>query len=256
MDTTKFILSIAGFDPSGGAGLTSDIKTFEAHGLYGLSVCTCITVQNDIEFKKAQWVDINLILEQIETLFERFEITVVKIGIVQNWNVLSTIVDKLHQLNPFIKIVLDPVLKASVGFDFHTNEQQNILDKVLEKLFIITPNYEEIQNLYPNLSIDETIVHISHKTNIYLKGGHRTDKKGWDELYHGKIVKVEIPPTIDKVSDKHGSGCVLSSSLAVNIALDMDIKEAAYTTKRYIEHFLKSNTSLLGYHNYSQTHNK
>lgn len=254
MDTC--ILSIAGFDPSSGAGLTSDIKTFEAHGFYGVSVCTCITVQNDIEFKNVQWVDVNLILQQIETLFDRFEIAVVKIGIVQNWQVLSTIVDKLHQLNSSIKIVLDPVLKASAGFDFHTNDYQTILDKLLEKLFIITPNYEEIKNLYPNLSIEETITHISNRTNIYLKGGHRIDKKGWDELYHSKIVKVEIPPIIDQISAKHGSGCVLSSSLAANIALGLDLKEAAYNAKRYTEHFLNSNTSLLGYHNYSLTYNK
>jgi hydroxymethylpyrimidine/phosphomethylpyrimidine kinase len=81
----KYILTIAGHDPSGGAGITSDIKTFEAHGLYGLSVCTAITVQNDIKFESCCWVSTDTILAQIEIVFEQFEINVVKIGIIEYW---------------------------------------------------------------------------------------------------------------------------------------------------------------------------
>ena len=75
----KYILTIAGHDPSGGAGITSDIKTFEAHGFYGLSVCTAVTVQNDIDFKQCKWISKEIILSQIETLFDSFDIKVVKI---------------------------------------------------------------------------------------------------------------------------------------------------------------------------------
>ncbi|NJX13975.1 hydroxymethylpyrimidine/phosphomethylpyrimidine kinase [Tamlana crocina] len=249
-----YILTIAGHDPSGGAGLTSDFKTFEAHGLYGLSVCTAITVQNDVDFKDCHWVKPEVISAQINTLFERFEISVVKIGIVESWEVLLSILKQLNLLNPDIKIVLDPIFKASAGFDFHTSENQQVLDFIWERCYIITPNYDEIQLLYPEKNIEETIEHISKKNHVYLKGGHRTDKTGWDELYHSKIVKVNIPPSVEEVSEKHGSGCVLSSALASHLALEMPLEDAAQQAKYYTEQFLNSNSSLLGYHNYQLKH--
>ncbi|XCF06456.1 hydroxymethylpyrimidine/phosphomethylpyrimidine kinase [Tamlana crocina] len=249
-----YILTIAGHDPSGGAGLTSDIKTFETHGLYGLSVCTAITVQNDVDFKTCDWVKPEVISDQIDVLFQRFQISVVKIGIVESWDVLLSILKQLNHLNPDIKIVLDPIFKASAGFDFHTSENQQLLDSIWDRCFIITPNYDEIQSLYPEKDIETTLEHISTKTQIYLKGGHRTDKPGWDALYHSKIVKINIPPSVEKVSEKHGSGCVLSSALASNLALEIPLEDAAQHAKYYTEQFLNSNSGLLGHHNYQLKH--
>ncbi|MDB0599636.1 bifunctional hydroxymethylpyrimidine kinase/phosphomethylpyrimidine kinase [Tenacibaculum maritimum] len=119
MKRKQYILTIAGLDPSGGAGITSDIKTFEAHNAYGLSVCTAITVQHDLSFKSCTWMAKNLILSQIDILFERFTINVVKIGIIQSWEFLLEVVQKLKELKKEVKIILDPILKASTGFDFH-----------------------------------------------------------------------------------------------------------------------------------------
>ncbi|WP_026976767.1 hydroxymethylpyrimidine/phosphomethylpyrimidine kinase [Flavobacterium tegetincola] len=250
MNKLNYILTIGGHDPSGGAGLTSDIKTFEAHGLYGLSVCTAITVQNDIAFVQCDWISIEVILAQINLLFERFPLDVVKIGIVESWQNLSIITKQLRKLNSEIKIILDPVLKASSGFDFHHSESLDFLDKVLSDCYMVTPNYEEIQSLYPDKSVDETIAYISDRTNIYLKGGHRTYKKGWDFLYFNKIIQLNIPPLAEVVSEKHGSGCVLSSSLASAIALGLTIEEGAFHAKKYTEGFLNSDLSLLGVHTY------
>ncbi|MDO5981415.1 hydroxymethylpyrimidine/phosphomethylpyrimidine kinase [Flavivirga spongiicola] len=251
MNDNKYILTIAGHDPSGGAGLTSDIKTFEAHGLHGLSVCTAITIQNDIDFKQCVWTEVNLIMAQLEILFERFDIHVVKIGIVESWKTLDLILNKLHLLSADIKIVLDPIIKASAGFDFHETESQDLLDNIWKQCFIVTPNYDEIQILYPKLTIENTIEHISRTSNIYLKGGHRNDKKGWDTLHHSRIVMVNIPPNTDKVYEKHGSGCVLSASLASHLALHIELEDAAKNAKQYTEQFLNSNDSLLGKHKYT-----
>ena len=248
MSAHQYILTIAGFDPSSGAGLTSDIKTFQAHGLYGLSVCTAVTVQNDVDFFESHWMETEVVLNQIDVLFQRFSIDYVKIGIVKNWLSLSQIISKLKVLNPSVKIVLDPVLKASAGFDFHEQEMMNFFDGILSQLTLITPNYAEIKALYPNRSIDETIEHISSKTNLYLKGGHRSDKVGLDQLFYNKIVQLNIEPGINNVSSKHGSGCVLSSVLASNLALGYSLTESAQLSKKYIEQFLSSNTTLLGTH--------
>lgn len=250
MNHKKHILTIAGLDPSSGAGITSDIKTFEAHGLYGLSVCTAVTVQNDITFKDCVWVDKEIIITQIETLFERFSISVVKIGIIKSWNVLLDVILTLKKLNTEIKIVLDPILKASAGFNFHKDENLKTFENIISSCAIITPNYNEIQELFSNKDIEETIEFISERTNIYLKGGHREDKKGWDEVYYSKIVKMNIPPIAETVFEKHGSGCVLSSALAANLALEFSLEDTCKNTKWYTEQFLNSNESLLGTHNY------
>jgi hydroxymethylpyrimidine/phosphomethylpyrimidine kinase len=239
---------MAGHDPSGGAGITSDIKTFEAHGLYGVSVCTAITVQNDRNFKQCTWIPRDTIIAQIEILFERYQIDTVKVGLVQSWAILVVILEKLHALNPKIKVVLDPILKATAGFDFHLNEEQDILGAIWKYCYIITPNYDEIQSLYPEKNIEETLEYISSFTNIHLKGGHREDKKGWDELYHSGIVMTNIRPTTAEISEKHGSGCVLSSALASNIALDIKLEDACILAKNYTEQFLNSHPSLLGIH--------
>ncbi len=251
MKQKPYILTIAGFDPSSGAGITSDIKTFEAHDLYGLSVCTAITIQNDITLKDCIWMDRTVILSQIETLFERFFISTVKIGIVQSWKLLEEIINVLYKLNPTIAIVLDPILKASSGFNFHPSSDLEILSNVLEKCDFVTPNYNEIKSLLPNKNVDQTIAFISTKTNVYLKGGHRTDKKGWDEIYHSGIVQINIEPEVDKIHDKHGSGCVLSSALASNLSKGILLEDACRNAKRYTEQFLNSNDTLLGNHNYN-----
>lgn len=240
-------MSIAGFDPSSGAGITSDIKTFEAHNLYGLSVCTAVTVQNDIHFKACQWIDDAVILSQIEILFERFDIAVVKIGIIKSWDTLVLVLERLHKLNPKIKIILDPIMKASAGFDFHSTENQNVLIKIWTLCYVITPNYDEIQSLYANLTIEATLYKISRFTNIHLKGGHRLDKKGWDILFYDNK-SVELPPLTINTTDKHGSGCVLSAALASYILLEQDLENASKKAKYYTEGFLNSNKSLLGKH--------
>lgn len=211
MSERTYILTLVGHDPSGDAGITSNNKTFEARGLYGLSVCTAITVQNDSRFKQCTWISTNTILAQIETLF-------------------------------------DPIFNASAGFDFHSNEEQVPLNSVWKQCYIITPNYTEIQRLYPQLDVEETPEQISSLTNIYLKGGHRKDKKDWDELYHSGIVVTSIPSITAEVSEKHGSGCGLFSALEANIALRVVLRDACTLAKNFTEVFLNSHTALLGIH--------
>ncbi len=249
MKEKSYILTIAGLDPSNGAGLIADIKTFQAHSLYGLSVCTAVTIQNDVAFKECLWIEEEIIIGQIDILFERFSIDVVKIGIIKSWSLLLIVVKRLRKKNPTIKIILDPVLKASAGFNFHEKQNMAVLEEVLNECYFITPNYDEIQALFPNKTIEETIDFIAQRTNTYLKGGHRVKDKGCDEVYYSKLVKFKILPIAEKVSEKHGSGCVLSSALASNFQKGMSIEDACKNAKAYTERFLNSNETLLGTHN-------
>ncbi|MFG6685298.1 hydroxymethylpyrimidine/phosphomethylpyrimidine kinase [Mariniflexile sp. HNIBRBA6329] len=253
MQPKPYIITIGGLDPSSGAGITSDIKTFETYGLYGLSVCTAVTVQDDASFKQCEWVRPQVVINQLEVLLNRFPVSVIKIGIVEHWKTLHNIIEKIKALKPEIKIIVDPILKASAGFDFHHKESINYFDNILDKCYLFTPNYNEIKGLYPEKSIEDTISYISKKSNIYLKGGHRTDKKGWDELYYGGIVQINIEPIADKIYEKHGSGCVLAAAIASNLVKNMHLEDACRQAKYYTEQFLNSNTSLLGHHNYQNT---
>lgn len=257
MKKRPYILTIAGFDPTSGAGLTADIKTFEALQCYGLAVCTANTIQTDHEFKKCHWIPESIILEQLQLLLSRFDITTVKIGIIENWVVLLKVVQLLLQYNSDIKIVLDPVLKASTNFDFHnmpatlekSMEWQENLELVLEKVYLVTPNIIELHELYKfhKLDYNSTIKHISTKTNLLVKGGHKTEYIGIDDLYTLNQEKHHLKPK--KIIDpKHGSGCVLSAAIAAYTAHEFSIYKACKKAKKYTEQFLTSNETLLGYH--------
>ncbi len=248
MKSRPHILTIAGFDPSNGAGLTADIKTFEALKCYGLAVCTANTIQNDIAFKTCHWMDVEMIKEQIDVLFERFEISFVKIGIVKNWKVLHDIVDFLLEKNNKIKIIVDPILRSSSNFDFHNSSIPREFDQILDKIYLLTPNYIEIEQLYVDKTIQETIKYISSKANLLLKGGHKQESLGRDELFTKNGKQYTFNPKGQNHSEKHGSGCVLSSAITAYLALGFPLLKACFRGKRYTEKVLSSNNGLLGYH--------
>ncbi len=243
------VLTIAGFDPSSGAGLTADIKTMESLKCYGLSVCTANTVQNDVLFKSCHWTSLEIMKNQIDVLFERFDIDFVKIGIVESWEVLDALISVVLTKNAGVKIILDPVLKSSSNFVFHSKgRQESIFDGILKKIHLITPNYKEIKLLYADKSLEETIAYISKHTSVLLKGGHREDFLGKDVLFHCNGTSFEMLPSDADCTEKHGSGCVLSAAITCFLAQGFSLEAACLKGKRYTEKLLSSTTNLLGYH--------
>lgn len=239
-----YVLSIAGFDPSAGAGLLADIKTFEQLQTYGLGVCSALTIQNDTTFKATNWVSEAEIFAQIEVLKERFNIQVVKIGLIENWYLLEKIIH-LFKGKP---IVFDPILKASAGFDFHKEIAFGALTKSLSSLSLITPNREEIVKLLPNKSPEEAAITLSQYCPVLLKGGHHKTRIGEDELWEsGKCIAVFEAKKV-ALRSKHGSGCVLSSAIAAYLAQGEGLVSACKKGKTYVEAVLNSNETLLGYH--------
>jgi len=247
MKGRPYVLTIAGFDPSGGAGLLADVKTLEQLKCQGLAIGTVNTIQNDTTLKKCYWTPIHQIKEQIELLFERFEIHVVKIGVVEHWNVLREIVAQLKSKNSEIQIILDPVLRSSSAFTFHQPDVEQ-LHAVLSEISLITPNYEEMQLLYPDMKMEEAAQKMSAFSNVLLKGGHAEEVLGRDILYTVKEKVFHLNAKKGDFFEKHGSGCVLSSAIAGYLALGFPLLKACYRAKRYTEKVLRSNKSLLGYH--------
>ncbi len=243
----KYVLSIAGFDPSGGAGILADIKTLEGNGVYGMAAVTSLTYQNDAEFDGVKWMDTEEIVKQILILKRRFEFSVVKIGLVQNLETLETILSNCQLADGKCLLIWDPIIQASAGFEFHKNFNHEKLFSLLKTIFLITPNTEEMKFLR---GIDDPVkgaTALSKYCNVLLKGGHNPQEPGVDYLFmKDKIEKIEV---INKtVFPKHGSGCVLSSAIAANLALGNDIIKSSRNAKKYVEQFLSSHPSLLGIH--------
>ena len=248
-DTRPYVLSIAGFDPSGGAGVLADIKTFEALGVYGFGACSALTVQSDTDFLRVRWLETHDIIEQLEPLANKFPLHACKIGVVKNLDVLLEIIFYLKSRQPDIRVILDPVLRASAGFAFHGILESERLTAVLRGISLVTPNYEEIKQLKPDLPPIEAAKYLARYCAVLLKGGHNPVALGTDYLFEQDSC-IALPPTVPAVSPKHGSGCVLSASIAANLTLGCTLAEACRRGKRYTESFLSSNQSLLGYHNH------
>lgn len=238
------VLTIAGFDPSGGAGIAADLKVFEQYKVYGFAACTAITYQNQSTFEAVDWVENTQLLKQMDLQFQQHRIDYVKIGLIKGFEQLESILSYLREKK--VKIVLDPILSASAGYDFHSATAGNF-ENHLKDLFLITPNWKEAQLMTGEENPIDQLMKWSHECAIYLKGGHRTDKVGQDVLlYEGK--EFHFNPKVTIKGEKHGSGCVLSSALLAGLAKGFPLQKACLKAKDYTARFLRSNSGLLGYH--------
>ncbi|MBS7230010.1 hydroxymethylpyrimidine/phosphomethylpyrimidine kinase [Flavobacterium psychroterrae] len=240
-------LTIAGFDPTGGAGVLADIKTFEQHQVTGFAIMTANTIQTENEFHAIQWTDLSFVIRSIETFFQNYTINAVKIGIVPSLHYLNRILSTIKLLSPATKIVWDPVLKSTTKFEFMRIKDQLDLDKILSKIDLITPNYNEIEILFPGFISNELWHQNEILSAILLKGGHNPSEIGTDRLFLKNEI-IDLLPSDKKCFEKHGSGCVLSSAIAANLAINQSQTEACKNAKTYIEKYLSSTSTLIGYH--------
>ncbi|MWB95662.1 hydroxymethylpyrimidine/phosphomethylpyrimidine kinase [Flavobacterium sp. GA093] len=242
-----YVLSIAGFDPSGGAGVLADIKTFEQHQVSGFAISTANTIQTENHFYEIQWTDLDFVIRSIEKLFGNYKIEVVKIGIVPSLEYLNQIVSTIKYLSPQTQIIWDTVLKSSTQFDFISIKNKELLMEILSKMDLITPNYNEILQLFPDFTFEKLSIKNQISTTILLKGGHNNAAIGTDYLFLKNEI-IELFPSENNYYEKHGSGCVLSSAIAANLALKQSKEEACKNAKIYIEKYLSSTSTLIGYH--------
>lgn len=238
-----YCLTIAGFDPSGGAGLVADCKTFEQLGVTGLSVLTANTLQTEDAYQKEHWIDDEILLAQLELLLDRYPVQFIKIGLVKDATSLLRILKTVRKYSPNAFILWDPVLRASAGGDLDEQRFHSHLTELLSLINGIIPNVPEFQLLFGDNTPDSVAEKLSF---FYLKGGHAT-QRGKDVVFsEGK--KYPLNPRIQTNNDKHGTGCVLSAALLAHLALDYPVVKACLRSKRYTERFITSNATLLGYH--------
>lgn len=245
--TRPIVISIAGFDPSGGAGVLADVKTFEQHNCLGMAVVSALTVQTENQFISVDWLSAEKIIEQLKPLMENYDCSVVKIGIIKDLETLGRVVNYLCSENSNIKIVWDTVLAASSGFNLMDKINGSELKNLLKHLYLITPNANEAIKLTNANNESDAAKVLSDYCYVLLKGGHSVLHKGVDQLFYEDQM-IEFMPSSDLFYSKHGSGCVLSSAIASNLALGNDLEQACKKAKQYIEKILNSNSQLLAYH--------
>lgn len=241
------VISIAGFDPTGGAGLLADIKTMEQHQCIGMGVVSALTVQTEDTFMSVEWMSFGKIKEQLEPLLNTYHCPVVKIGIIENMTLLFDVVKFIKSKQANIHIVWDTVLAASSGFNLMNEFKEEDLINLLKEITIITPNTHEAIKLAGKENEFESANYLATFCDVLLKGGHSELKRGTDLLLHnGKVL--EIKADEGTYFAKHGSGCILSSAIASGLAKGLSIEKACISAKQYIQTILKSNEQLLAYH--------
>jgi hydroxymethylpyrimidine/phosphomethylpyrimidine kinase len=239
-----YVLCIGGFDPSGGAGVLADIKTLEQIKVVGLAVLSCNTLQTENEFVTLDWFETEEILRSIRKLTRAYSIKFVKIGVVRNYLMFHQIVDELLSINPNCKIIWDTVLGSSSGFDLFELMCMEELKNIMPKLFLLTPNALEFELLNRSGVLEN--IDFS-KVSVLKKGGHNQKQLGVDVLMTAAGI-IEIINSHKKLPQKHGSGCVLASAITGYLSLGNDLETSCRLAKKYINKFLNSNLTLLGYH--------
>jgi len=240
------ILTIAGFDPSGGAGILADIKAFEAHHCLGFAVCTANTIQNENEFIAPNWINEEEVFDQLNIILKQYQFDYVKVGLIPNLQFFKKIITTLNTQHPAPKIIWDPILSASAGFDF--KHDLSTLKEILKDIYLITPNWNEVKQLSRNEDALKGAEELSNYTNVYLKGGHNDENLGKDYLFFEEKRYSFNPRYKKPIYAKHGSGCVFSSALVANLTKRYSILKACLRSKRYVEKYLSGTNELLGYH--------
>lgn len=249
MQTMKNVLTIAGSDSSGGAGIQADLKTFSAHGVYGMSVITAVTAQNTQGVLAVQDVSPELIAKQIEAIFDDIKVDGVKIGMVSQIDTINTIAEGLERYKPS-NIVLDPVMVSKSGYYLlKQSAQEALIRRLLPLATIITPNIPEAEVLagmkicsLEDMKKAAGLIFKMGPRNVLVKGGH-LDNEATDILFDGTCMtclKGKRIPT----KNTHGTGCTLSSAIVSNLANGFCIPDAVSMAKEYITEAIKNSLAI------------
>jgi hydroxymethylpyrimidine/phosphomethylpyrimidine kinase len=235
------VLTIAGTDPSGGAGIQADLKTFAALGCYGMSVITALVAQNTCGVRAIHSVPPEFVKEQLLAVLEDIEPDAIKIGMVHSVELVNVIAEVLHNY-PHIPVVFDPVMIATSG---HRLIEEDTIAAIVEKLFplakLITPNMDEASLLagIPVHTLDDmyeaaaAIMAMKPKT-LLLKGGHLKSEKLTSMLVNEAGLMMEYHSSKIETKNMHGSGCTLSSAIASFLARGFSMRDAVTEAQDYV----------------------
>lgn len=240
--STPVVLTIAGFDPSSGAGITADLKTFAAHRCYGLACITSLTVQSTRGVKRVEPLPAKLVSETLDELRRDFEIAAVKIGMLGSVAVARAVLRFLDKKRTE-HVVLDPVIRASSGKPLIDNAGVAVLRKMLGLAEVITPNVAEAAALaririrnFDDVRKAARRLHESGSRNVVVTGGDfdgvsveavdvfLSEDGDYEELRAARIAS----------RNTHGTGCAFASAIAANLASGKALRESVAAAKKYV----------------------
>lgn len=250
------VLTIAGFDPSSGAGVTADIKTIAAHGCYGVGCITAMTVQSTAGVRRVEAVDPRLISETLNELASDLEIAAVRIGMLGSGKVVKAVAEFLsRQQNPGMSssagssraglpnVVLDPVFKSSSGADLLDPVGVRLLRDLLIPLAdVITPNIDEAEALtgvkvkdLDDMRAAANKLHELGSVAVVITGGHLEKAVDLLSFTSAKGVEQEVfKAERQRSNSTHGTGCAFATAMACHLALNRGLAEAALLAKTYV----------------------
>ena len=266
-DKPPVVLTIAGFDPSSGAGVTADIKTIAAHACYGVACITAMTVQSTAGVKRVDPIDPALVSDTLEELAADFDIAAVHIGMLGSGKVVKAVADFLAKQPSdratktalagrarFSNIVLDPILKSSSGADLLDSAGARLLiERLIPLADVVTPNVDEATAItgikvkdLEEMKAAAAKLHEMGASAVVVTGGHLdkaidllsyTTKRGIEQ----EVFKAER----QRSNSTHGTGCAFATAMACHLALDRGLAEATLLAKTFVTAAI-SNGQVLG----------
>jgi hydroxymethylpyrimidine/phosphomethylpyrimidine kinase len=256
------VLTIAGSDSGGGAGIQADLKTISACGCYGMSVITAITAQNTRGVSDIFQVQLSTIEKQIDAVMSDIGAKAVKIGMLHSTEVIELIARKMEDYN-VKNLVIDPVMVATSGDKLLRDEAIHALNEILlPKARVITPNIPEAEillggKLEQQCKLPEAAQKLSSgsRASVLLKAGHLSDKELIDVFYNAESSEmIYLKSHRITTPNTHGTGCTLSSAIASFLAADESLNKAVRKGKDYIEGAIKKGRNYKIGHGHGPVH--
>ena len=246
----KQVLTIAGSDSGGGAGIQADLKAMSANGVFGMSVITAITAQNTRAVTAAYDLPLDLIEAQMEAIFEDFEVSAVKTGMLSSTGIVRLVARKLEALS-VENLVVDPVMISKSGYDLlQPDSIESVKHDLIPLARLVTPNLPEAERLTgrsirtaDDAKAAARAIHKLGPGAVLVKGGHRLDEPATDILFDGSEFTV-LPGEYIKTSNTHGTGCTYASAIAAKLALGNDLVEAVRTAKAYVTEAIRHSLAI------------
>jgi hydroxymethylpyrimidine/phosphomethylpyrimidine kinase len=244
------VLSIAGSDSGGGAGIQADLKAFAACGVHGMTAVTAITAQSTVGVDAVAAIDPALVIAQVRAVQRDIGIDAIKIGMLGTAATIDAVVAALGELDPSTPIVLDPVMISESGAALlEPDAHEALVERLLPRATVVTPNVPEARTIAPDTAASDPAalaraIHALGPRYVVVTGGHR--EQAIDVFYDGATL-TEIPGERHPDGAAHGSGCTHSSSLAAHLALGLAPLEAARAAKAYAARAVRDGLREIGH---------
>jgi hydroxymethylpyrimidine/phosphomethylpyrimidine kinase len=238
-------LSIAGSDPSGGAGIQADLKTFAAAGVYGMAAITALTAQNTVQVTGVHEVPPEFVALQIDTVYADITPDAVKTGMLSSAAIIEAVAGKARS-HGFRNLVVDPVMVAKSGDRLLREDAvRALVEELIPEAFVLTPNVPEASVIVGHeirnaneMRDAARVIHALGTNNVVMKGGHLAGDTVTDILYDGTDFHEFKCPRIE-TKNTHGTGCTFASAVAAHLALGDPVVDAVRKAKEYLTEALR-----------------